>query len=200
MEINDWITLAGVLGALIMSAWALVYTRSSAKSGRTSAAAAVRSADAAYTAATAATAAAEEAARVSRIEQEREHSALRPSPPPEIEGVVQGDHPHQALFGTFVVPRDYRVLARAWNGATHTPISLPLLIRANQVHRFCIEHWPDERTRPQTKEIEFEFWAPLDADGVEVWACPCDRPHLDKEGHWRWRVPLEYTDPTETIW
>ncbi|MFG1967636.1 hypothetical protein, partial [Nonomuraea sp. NPDC049028] len=32
MEISDWISLGGVLGALIMSGWALVYTRSSAKS------------------------------------------------------------------------------------------------------------------------------------------------------------------------
>ncbi|WP_188186996.1 hypothetical protein [Nonomuraea sp. SYSU D8015] len=199
MEISDWISLGGVLGALIMSGWALVYTRSSAKSGKTSAAAAVRSADAADASAGAATRAAEEAARVSHIEREREHGALRPPPPPQIEGEVGGTSPRQALFGALTVPRDYRVQARAWNGTSHTPISLPLLIRANQAYRFCIEHWPDGRTRPQTQEIEFEFWAPMESDGVEMWACPCDRPHTGNEGHWRWRVPVEYTDVTDTI-
>ncbi len=206
MEINDWITLGSAVTALCTAIWALVYNRATVRTGKVSADAAVRSADAAVRSADAADASAaasarsaEEAAAVSRIERDREHAALRPPPPAEITGELSGEGPRQSLFGEFVVPRDYRVHAVAWNGTSHTPISLPLLVRANQVNRFCIESWPQGRKQPQTREIEFEFWPPAETDGVEAWACPCDRPHSEKEGHWRWRVPLSYTDVLDTI-
>ncbi|MFF0770951.1 hypothetical protein ACFYUK_18850 [Nonomuraea wenchangensis] len=192
MQINDWITLGGVVAALCTSAWALVYNRAGVQIGKTNAAAAVAAAAAAEKAAA-------EAAAVAQIERNREHDTLRPPPPPEIEGNVEGGNPHWSLFGEFSVPRDYRVTARAWNGVSHTPILPAQVVRANQIYRICIEPWAEDRRRPRTREIEFEFWPPAETDGVEMWDCPCGRPHSDKEGHWRWRVPVAYVDVMDTL-
>ncbi|TYB56222.1 hypothetical protein FXF51_44790 [Nonomuraea sp. PA05] len=188
MRIDDWITLGGVVAAMVTSGWALVYNRAGVQIGKANAATAA-----------AAEKAAAEAAAVAQIERNREHVALRPPPPPEIEGYLEGESSHRALFGDFSVPRDYRVVARAWNGISHTPIALEQVVRANQIRRFCIEPWPEGRQRPQTREIEFEFWPPTETDGVEMWGCPCGRLHPDEQGHWRWRIPVSYIDVLDTI-
>jgi hypothetical protein len=192
MQAAEWIALSGVvvaLCALAASIWAVVYNRSAARSGSKSADAAARSAQAADASAEAAARSAAEAAALTRIERERDHERLFPAPPPEIPTEIGGDEPRLALFGTFTVPRDYRVRAHAVVGAARTPISLPVLARANQPVRFFIEHWSEGRSVPQTQMIEFEFWPPAPGDDGEDWSCPCDRPHGEQEGHWRWRVP-----------
>lgn len=183
MDAGDWIALA----AFVVAVGAGYFAAVSARAAR-------RSAD--------------EAARLSGIEAERRHDEredrhdrLAPPHPGKVAATLEdsaiGGSP--SLFATITVPRAYRVQAAGWNGTSRTPISLPLLIHANQPYRFHIEHWPAGREEPQTREVWFRFWPPIeDIDDTDPWTCPCGRPareNTDKPSHWELRVRVTYDPP-----
>ena len=196
MDSEDWIALVGVVVAVIavgLSVRALRYSRDSTKASREAADAALRSA--------------QEAATISRIEKERHHEDLAPPSPVEITAELE-ESPRGAgqasLFGEIIVPRDYRVRATARVGNSFRQLFLPLLLQANRTHRFEIERWAPGQTEPQTDEIWFEFWPPVQGyDGPGPWQCSCDRPATDEpgsSGHWEWKIPVSYYGASASVW
>jgi hypothetical protein len=178
---------AGVAGAVIATL-AKRDSRQSANASERSAKASERSAD--------------EAAALNRLEHNREHERFRPKAPAKIDAKLEDG----SLFGRITVPHDYRVEATGLysTSASHT-IAMPPLLRANQPHRFHIEHWPPGATELKTREILFRFWPPAAEDGGdgESWACACGRPvgqGAGGPGHWEWRVPVMYVSPLDSIW
>lgn len=155
---------------------------------------------------------ANEAAKLAQIEDARRrdeleirHTALAPGIPNGIFAEVEPSSlGNDSLFGHFAVdaPRDYRVRAQAWNGTSYTPIALDLLIRGGHQLRVHVEHWPDDRNEPQTKEIHFRFWPPLEGDDTSPWTCPCHRPAVETAvgvSHWELRVPITFKPPVKPI-
>lgn len=182
MNTSDWIAI----GSAGLAGWAVLYARSSARSGKDSAASARRSAD--------------EAARISTIETERWHDDHKPPSPGQIVAELRAGTPADSLWGKISVPHGYRVNADAYyDTGGSTLLSLPLL-HPNQVYDLHIEQWPPGSTRPKVKEVRIRFWPPLDVDKIDAWTCPCGRPTgetTDGPGHWEWRVPVVYDPPVK---
>lgn len=204
--------VVGVVAALAVGIPSVMAARRSARAGEEAAEAARdsartgnESAEAARDSAAAAWDSAREAAAVTAIERAREHDRLGPGAPPPS-GIPSDLGPKQrdsvvpaTLFGTITVPRDYRVRAEAVTDNSHSPIGLPLLLRANQPYRFAIEGWPPDRTEPRAQAVRVRFWPPADIDDVDRWTCPCDRPASEETdrspGHWVWLAPIQYEPP-----
>lgn len=182
---TDWPAIVGAVGGVIGAVGGVagpVVAHRARRDSRRSAAAASKSAD--------------EAAALTRIEHERQHAEFTPRAPAEIEAEVVGN----SLFGSIIVPHDYRVIASGFydTGASHQ-IGMPLLIRANQPQRFHIENLPPGAEDPKTKEIHFKFWPPIaESDDASPWDCRCGRPtgkDIDGPGHWEWRIPVVRSHP-----
>ncbi|WP_162642339.1 hypothetical protein [Streptosporangium sp. 'caverna'] len=186
MDAGDWIAVAALVVALAAGYFAAISARAARRS-------------------------ANEAARLSGIEAERRrdereerHERLAPSHPGSIVAVLEESAVGgpKNLFGSITVPRDYRVQAEGWVRDSYTLLSLPLLLHANRPYRFHIEHWPPDREEPQTQEVRFHFWPPVDVDDTDPWTCSCGRPtgeNADSFGHWELRVPITY-EPPMTPW
>lgn len=195
VDSENVIALAGVLVAVLALAVSIVaarYSRSSTNVAKEAADAAHRSA--------------EQAEAMVRLEKERWHKDLAPEPPDQIEA-EKVDNPatgDASLFGEIKVPHAYRVKATARAGNSSRDISLPLLLLGGRSYPFEIEKWPPGQTRLQTDEVRFQFWPPVaEVDDTDPWACSCDRPAAEQpggSGHWEWRVPVVYTDATDSIW
>lgn len=191
--------------AILISAGTLYYTRAQKMVGARSAVASEDSADSAQRSAVASEESARAARDVVRIELDRRHDDLRPSPPSEVEATVDGEGQFRTLFGTITVPRDYRVRGEAVlghnSGVSH--LGLPLVLRANRTYRFQIENWPDSRRIPTAKELRFRFWPPVKVDPVEHWTCECGKVVLDGggtgPGHWEWTVPVLVRQGSEPL-
>lgn len=211
MEV-DWPSVGAAAVAAIIAGAAWWETRKarkaserSAQASERSAVAADRSAVTADRSADAAERSATEAANLTRIESGRRldevserHEALAPPHPEEIVTTLESSAVNSlmSLYGTFSTSRDYYVHAEGWTGTSSTPVTVfPCHVDANKIYKFHIEHWPDDRTSPQTQEIRFQFWPPHPSrSAANAWTCPCNRPAVGAAGtlgHWEIRVPVK---------
>lgn len=170
-----------------------------------------RSADASERSAVAAEKSANEAAELNRIEQERrkdererEHRELAPEIHGEIVAELRDGRATPSLWGAITVPgNDYRVRATAvFEGGSSTELGIDHVIHSGQRVEIHIEQWPPGSERPKTKEIRFQFWPPIEGDGVDVWTCPCDRP-VDEStgapGHWERTCRVVFEPPPQPV-
>ncbi|MDH2424776.1 hypothetical protein [Sphaerisporangium sp. TRM90804] len=198
--------IASVAALISLAAW--WENRRSRKAAEQSRDAAETSAGAAQQSAAASEVSAKAAARLTDIEADRRrdereqyHRDLAPSHPGEIvTGLMTSEVTQQfGLFGSISVGRDYRVQVIGIAGNTCTPITgVPPVLRANTLYQFHIEQWPDEKTTPTVKEIEFRFWPPAPVDEVEAWTCPCGRLATQADnpaGHWAFRAVVKSPPP-----
>lgn len=168
--------VTGVVGA-ITGTTGLIWSRRSIRASETSALAAEASA--------------QEAARTGRLAADAQHEALWSSAPDSIVARVEGDQ----LVGEFAPPRDCRVIAFAMGagGKRWHKINVPHVVHANQTVRLHIELWPEGKEVPDTENVLFQFWPPVEGDDATLWTCRCGGPTSQTEagpGHWEWRVGL----------
>jgi hypothetical protein len=131
-------------------------------------------------------------------EKERWHRDHEPELPGEINSkrrVGEGGDPG-GLYGEITVPRVYRVRADAVSGPMSRQIALDGVTKAGQSLEFMIEQWVPGQTKPETEEIVFRFWPPVEGtDGTGVWTCACGRAAQeagDGPAHWERRVKVKY--------
>lgn len=198
MDSSDWIALVALVVSIVSGGAAIKYARRSAVEAK-------RSADHAGASVVEARRSADEAAKMRELEEgrradekERWHHDHEPDLPGEIKAKMRrsGAGDAGALRGEITVPGVYRVRADAVAGAASTQIALDGVTKANQPMEFMIERWAPGKTKPDTEEILFRFWPPVEGvDGVGVWACDCGRSveAVDSEpGHWERRVKVIY--------
>lgn len=198
MDSSDWIALAALVVSIVSGGAAIKYARRSADEAK-------RSADHAGESVVEARRSADEAAKMRELEEgrradekERWHRDHEPDLPGEIKAKMRrgGAGDAGALRGEITVPGVYRVRADAVSGNASTQIALDSVTKANQPMEFMIERWAPGKTKPDTEEIVFRFWPPVEGvDGVGVWTCNCGRSvdAVDSEpGHWERRVKVIY--------
>jgi hypothetical protein len=193
----SWTDIVGAVGGsvgVLVALPSLYFARRATNAGVDSAAAAREAGEAARRSA-------DEAAALTQIERERRkdereqrHEELGPESPGVIVAELREGRATKSLFGSIRVPNNYRVRAGAiFHVGGLTELGVPLVIHANEWVDFQIEQWPPGSTQPKTQAIKFQFWPPLEVDGVDVWTCPCSRPvdeSIGALGHWEWVVPV----------
>ncbi|MFC9085372.1 hypothetical protein [Nocardiopsis dassonvillei] len=129
------------------------------------------------------------------VEVERRHDELRPHvrTPVLLDTKPSRIPDRREVFGKIIVPRDYRVVGTFHRGQGHSPLNLPLLLRAGQPAEFHLGTVGYNEQLP-VDEVRFQFWPPREVDDVDPWTCPCARSDTAEHPHWEAVARVEF-DP-----
>lgn len=131
------------------------------------------------------------------------HDRLGPGTFPPLSCRVGDGAGQRYLIAEIAFPRTYRIKACSrWDSGRSTQeISLDTLAHAGQTLTLHIEHWPDGKETPYTRDVLIKLWPPIEeADDVVPWACPCARPTgetLTGPGHWELALSLSFPTPPQ---